>query len=75
MLRDAGLNAKVVVVPAINQTRWEDLARALSNLNQFAYHLNTGRLPEDVRPLLQNLLLAIRDLRAELLGKDATDDC
>jgi hypothetical protein len=74
VLRDAALGRGAVVVPQVNQTRWEELARTLSNLNQIAYHLNSGRIPEDVRPLLRDLLKEVRDLRAELHGKEPSDD-
>lgn len=74
VLRDAALGRTTVVVPQVNQTCWEELARTLSNLNQLAYHLNSGRIPEDVRPLLRTLLKEVRDLRAELHGKEPSDD-
>ena len=75
VLRETAFGRTVVVVPKANQAEWEELARALSNLNQLAFHLNSGRLPEDVRPILRELLKEVRDLRADLLGKEASDDC
>jgi len=75
VLRDVALGRAAIVVPEVNRDRWQELARALSNLNQLAFHLNSGRLPEDVRPILRELLKKVRDLRTDLLGKETSDDC
>ena len=57
-------------IPAINHSHWEEHARTLSNLNQIAFHLNAGRVAEDFRPILQQLLEEVHSLRAELRGEE-----
>lgn len=74
VLREAALMRPPRVVPAVNDSAWQQLARTLSNLNQLAFHLNSGRLTEDVRPLLAAILREVRSLRAGLLGKEPSDD-
>ncbi len=68
-VREIALGAVPVYVPEPNHERWAELARALANVNQLAYHLNCGRIPEDVRPLLAEVFAAVVALRAELRGE------
>lgn len=72
LAREIILGAQPRMIPEINHARWEDHARTLSNLNQIAYYLNSGRLPGDIRPLLQELLREVHALRAELRGEGVT---
>ncbi len=74
LLREVALGRRPVVVPEINHARWADHSRTLSNLNQIAFHLNAGRVPEEVRPVLIQLMAEVRALRAELRGQEASDD-
>ncbi|MGO8698812.1 MAG: hypothetical protein ACLQVY_13950 [Limisphaerales bacterium] len=71
LLRLAYFQGGEVVVPEANKMQWDDLARALSNLNQLARHLNAGDLPEDVRPLLSEMIQQVHALRSDLLGRPA----
>jgi hypothetical protein len=72
LAREIILGAQPRVIPEINHARWEEHARTLSNLNQIAYHLNAGRLPGEIRLLLQSLLGEVHALRAELRGEEPT---
>jgi hypothetical protein len=46
-LRDVWLDAPVAApIPAINQRAWTELARASANLNQIAYQLHLGNVPD-----------------------------
>jgi hypothetical protein len=74
LLREVALGRTSVVVSEINHARWTDDARTLSNLNQIGFHLNAGHVPEEVRPVLIQLLAEVRSLRAELRGQESSDD-
>jgi hypothetical protein len=49
-------------VPAVNREAWEDLARALGNLNQVAHRLNSGE-----RVLSAEILAAVDATRTEVV--------
>ncbi len=70
LAREILFGARPRLIPEINYARWEDHARTLANLNQLAYHLNAGRIVEDLRPLLQRLLEEVQSFRAELRGQE-----
>lgn len=62
-LREAAFGAAVAVPPKINMEAWASLGHGLSNLNQIAKHLNSGRSIQ--QKALENEISAIRD---KLLG-------
>lgn len=63
-LRDTWLGKPTpVAVPAINQSAWQELARAAANLNQLARAANVGELPE-----LSEVRTALSAFRAALLS-------
>jgi hypothetical protein len=62
-LREAAFGAAVAVPPKINMQVWASLGHGLSNLNQIARHLNSGRSIE--QKALETEISAIRD---KLLG-------
>ena len=69
LLRRAYFDGAEVKVPEPNYQKWEELARALANLNQIAQHLNAGNVPKDFRPLLAELKDQVHHLRAALVGQ------
>lgn len=63
-LRDVWLDAPVArPIPAINQSAWVELARASANLNQIAYRLHLGDVP-DLPRIREHLTL----FRGALIG-------
>ena len=50
-------------VPAINLDAWRQLARAAANLNQLAYAVNSGRVPE-----LSSIRAELATFRSALVG-------
>ena len=62
-LREAAFGAAVAVPPKINIEIWASLGHGLSNLNQIAKHLNSGRSIQ--QKALESEISAIRE---KLLG-------
>jgi hypothetical protein len=58
-LRDIFANNAPRPIPAINIAAWQDLARASSNLNQLARHINSNGQASITE--IQNALEAFRD--------------
>lgn len=70
LLREVALRATPALIPENNLVRWTAHAKTLSNLNQLCWHLNAGRLPGEIRPVLATLLGEVRAFRAELRGEE-----
>ena len=66
VLRESFLRGASRTVPEPNREKWVTLAHSLSNLNQLTYAVNTGIIPENLRPLLGALTEQIHQVRAEL---------
>jgi hypothetical protein len=66
-MRECGMNGKVEPVPSINYQQWARLAGLSSNLNQLLYHINTGRIPETLRPTVEALQTVLFEVRAALI--------
>ena len=62
-LRVAALDVLPPTIPELNRDAWEALSRSASNLNQLAYRLNTGDVPE-----LGEVLAELRAFRSALIG-------
>ena len=62
-------------VSAIGKNQWQSLARPLSNLNQLAHHLNSGKFTDldEIRCCIKNTEKSIREVR-EALRKGCEDD-
>lgn len=45
-LRVAALDVLPPVIPELNREAWIELARSAANLNQVAFRLNSGEMPE-----------------------------
>jgi len=80
-VRQAALSQRAprAVVPAVNREAWWSLARATSNLNQIAAHLNGGgRFDERGTAWLAQILDAAREevrlLRLALIGPIRDDE-
>ena len=58
-------------VPAVNEEAWVSLARTTANLNQLAWHANSGERVsgEDLLGVLVDLRDEVEALRAELKGE------
>lgn len=69
VLRNAFLSGPAVAVPEPNRQKWVELAHAMSNLNQLTMKVNCGKLPEDLRTALAQLVEQIHSLRADLIGQ------
>jgi hypothetical protein len=84
-LKPGGLAAALIVgrapslrvVPPINAAAWTELAPLSSNINQLAYHANSGAMPRaaEVLEALNATRALLVDVRAGLLGRlDADAD-
>lgn len=62
-------------VSVIGKEQWQSLSRPLSNLNQLAHHMNSGKIPDtdDLKACLKDTEKSIREVR-EALRKDGEDD-
>lgn len=58
-------------VPALNHEAWLRLANALDDIRALTLLVNTGKLPEVLRPILAETIEAITELRTTLLGANA----
>jgi len=63
-------------VPKVNIDKWRELARTAANLNQIAYKLNSGLIPDAKRieSVLLETMNEVRRLRLALLGVDTDED-
>lgn len=61
---------EALVVPAINQSAWIELARTAANINQLTHHANLGLPPDWVRIIeeLSSLEDAVAALRSAMIG-------
>jgi len=73
-VRNAALGHRIVTVPEINLAAWRDLARALGLLNQLVAAVHAGKIPVDLRPVLDSVVAKMQRRRLELVGNAIEED-
>lgn len=68
LLRESYFDPSRPVAPLMNAEKWKTLGEALGDLHLVTLRLNAGQLPEDLRPVLGNLLEQLHAMRTEILG-------
>jgi hypothetical protein len=73
-VRRSALGHRITAVPAVNLEAWRDLARTLGLLNQAVAAIHVGKVPADLRPVLDAVAAQVRRLRLDLNGNAADEE-